>query len=143
MTPATQQHMHDPENGIYGDCQRAVIASLLDLPIETVPHFLQEAKGDASDFWERIQTFCAGYGYAYVSFRGPMRPLLFGSDADVYHEISGPSPRRAGVFHAVVGRNGTPYHDPHPSRAMLAGDPSEWEHSYLVRLSLRGAGYVY
>lgn len=134
MTPQTQQFMNDPERGQYGDCQRAVIASLLDLPIEEVPHFLQEANGDAMGFWERIQTFCAARGFAYVSFRSPARPILFGSDADVFHEISGPSPRRAGVFHAVVGRNGVPFFDPHPSRAMLAGDPSEWEHAYMVKL---------
>lgn len=52
---------------------------------------------------------------------------------DIYHEISGPSPRGNGVYHAVVGRNGEVVHDPHPSRAGLAGDPATWEYCYLVK----------
>jgi hypothetical protein len=30
---------HDPENDSYGDCVRACIASILELPSEDVPHF--------------------------------------------------------------------------------------------------------
>lgn len=39
MTPVDQTILHDPDAGLYGDCQRAVIASLLDLPIDSVPNF--------------------------------------------------------------------------------------------------------
>lgn len=38
MTPQKQLNRHDPENGVYGDCYRTVIACLLDLKPEEVPH---------------------------------------------------------------------------------------------------------
>ncbi len=39
MIPLMQRNHHDPANGIYGDCHRAAIASLLELPMDDVPHF--------------------------------------------------------------------------------------------------------
>lgn len=38
MTPQKQLNRHDPENGVLGDCYRTVIACLLDLKPEEVPH---------------------------------------------------------------------------------------------------------
>lgn len=133
MIPVDQEFIHNPEVGQFGDCQRAVIASLLDLPISEVPHFLQEANGEPSMFWESIQTFCRKHGYVYLTVPARSGFSFYGDDGDVFHEISGPSPRGSGVFHAVVGCNGNIVFDPHPSRAGLAGDPAEWEHCYLVR----------
>lgn len=132
MKPVTQQFQHDLSVGQYGDCQRAVIASLLELPIEEVPHFLQDAKGDPVTYWEAIQRFCRSHGFAYLVVDKPGHAQVYGDDGDVYHEISGPSPRHADTFHAVIGKNGQVHFDPHPSRAGLAGDPSTWEHAYLV-----------
>lgn len=39
MIPYKQLCRHDPENGIYGDCHRTCIASILALPIEDIPHY--------------------------------------------------------------------------------------------------------
>lgn len=39
-----------------------------------------------------------------------------------------------GLLHAVVGKNGQIVFDPHPSKAGLAGDPSEWTFDYLIPL---------
>lgn len=133
MSPADQEFTHQPEIGQHGDCQRAVIASLLDLPISDVPHFLQLCDGDPSDYWDRLQEFCRGHGYAYLTMPARCGALFFGEVGDIYHEISGPSPRGNGVGHAVVGCNGQIVFDPHPSRAGLSGDPATWEHAYLVR----------
>lgn len=136
MKPVTQQFIHKPEANQYGDCQRAVIASLLELPIDEVPHFLQEAQGDASAYWEGIQRFLRPHGYAYLVVPYRSGSAFFGIDDEpIYHEISGPSPRGNGVFHAVVGCNGQIAFDPHPDRTGLAGDPSEWEFAYLVKTS--------
>ena len=132
MKPADQEFTHQPEIGQHGDCQRAVIASLLELPICEVPHFLQLSDGDPSDYWERVQTFCRTHGYAYLSVPARSGAICFGDDGDLYHEISGPSPRGNGLSHAVVGCNGQIVFDPHPSRAGLSGDPATWEHAYLV-----------
>jgi hypothetical protein len=134
MTPADQEFIHDPENGQYGDCQRAVVASLLDLPITAVPHFLREAAGEPVAYWERLQAFVRSHGFVYLNVPVRAGQAFYGDDGDVFHEISGPSPRGNGVGHAVVGCNGQIVFDPHPSRAGLAGDPATWEHSYMVRV---------
>jgi hypothetical protein len=131
MTPVTQEFLHDPDNGVYGDCQRAVIASLLDLKIDAVPHFIQISNNDPGLFWDELQKFCRSHGYVHITTNAPA--MAWGDAGDVFHEISGPSPRGNGVFHAVVGKDGQIVFDPHPSRAGLAGDPSEWKYAYLVK----------
>lgn len=133
MKPVDQEFVNRPEIGQHGDCQRAVIASLLELPIEDVPHFLQEAKGDDADFWDRLQGFCRSKGFAYLTVPARCGAAFYGDCEGVYHEISGPSPRGNGVFHAVVGCDGQIIFDPHPSRSGLTGDPAEWHFAYLVK----------
>lgn len=39
MTPVDQTILHDPQTGAIGNCMQAAIASLLDLPLDAVPHF--------------------------------------------------------------------------------------------------------
>ena len=134
MTPVKQEFIHDPSNGVYGDCQRAVIASLLDLPLTEVPHFLGLAKNNTELYWYMIQEFLREKGYAWLTIPANSGAAFFGAVAEsVYHEISGPSPRGQGITHAVVGCDGTIMFDPHPSNAGLSGEPSEWEYSYLVK----------
>ncbi len=119
MTPQDQEFLHLPELGQYGDCQRAVLASLLDLPISEVPHFNAVAKDDPFTFWAAVQAFCKVRGYAYLTIPARAGASFYGLDEDVYHEISGPSPRGNGVFHSVVGKGGQIVFDPHPSRLAL------------------------
>lgn len=136
MKPVDQEFLHAPEAGQYGDCQRAVIASLLDLPITEVPHFLQIAKGDPTLYWEGIQRYLGGHGLAYLTIPAISGGGFFGRYEGVYHEISGPSPRGGGAFHAVIGLDGQVVFDPHPSRAGILGGPKDWEFSYLVRIGV-------
>lgn len=132
MTPQDQEFLLE-DGHQYGDCARATIASLLDLPIRFVPHFLKESDGTAYGFHTLIEEFLAGHGYDILWQRSLVYHLS--EDVDVYHYISGPSPRKPGVHHAVVGLNGKVFHDPHPSRLGLAGEPKDWSHSFLaVRL---------
>ncbi|MGQ3001264.1 MAG: DUF4406 domain-containing protein [Hydrogenophaga sp.] len=133
MIPVDQEFVHKPEEGQFGDCQRAVLASLLELPREQVPHFNQIARGDPTVFWETLQAFCRTKGFVYLTVSKNAGSAFFGDEGPIYHEINGPSPRGGGVSHAVVGRNGEIVFDPHPSRAGLAGNPAEWQHAYLVR----------
>lgn len=133
MKPVDQEFVHRPDIGQHGDCQRAVIASLLELPIIEVPHFLQDAQGDSVLYYEALQRFCRQHGFVYLTVPARSGVAFFGNKNNIYHEISGPSPRGNGVYHAVVGCNGEVVHDPHPSRAGLAGDPATWEYSYLVK----------
>ncbi len=132
MTPQKQEFTSKPEIRQFGDCQRAVIASLLDLPIAEVPHFLQEANGCPSKFWEGLQEFCNKHGYLYLTCKNA--GTAFGFDGDIYHEIAGPSPRGNGLVHAVVGKNGQVEFDPHPDGTGLAGSPEQWDFAYLVKL---------
>ena len=131
MKPADQLITHDPANGKFGDCQRAVIASLLSLPIEDVPHFGEISKGDPEAFWTSLQEFCESKGYAYLTVPARSGFAFYCGGEGVYHEICGPSPR-GDFLHVVVGCDGQIVHDPHPSRAGLAGDPATWTYSYLV-----------
>lgn len=134
MTPVDQEFTHRPEINQHGDCQRAVIASLLDLPISEVPHFLQEASGEPWDYWNSLQSFLNSKGYAWLVVPAKLNGGFYGDGShDIYHEISGPSPRGNGVTHAVVGLNGQIAFDPHPDKTGLIGDPLEWNHGYLVK----------
>lgn len=132
MKPVDQEFVHRPEIGQHGDCQRAVIASLLELTIDQVPHFAQEAGGDPELYWNGIQRFLGARGLVYLTAPARAGAVFFGEGVDLFHEISGPSPRGNGVLHCVVGRNGQIVFDPHPSRAGLAGKPEDWECAYLV-----------
>ncbi len=131
MIPVDQEFSHDENNGVWGDCMRAVIASLLDLPRNEVPHFLHEAKGDRYQFDLLVAKFCQSKGLVYMQCL--MEAWSLPADAVVYHEIMGPSPRDPTLFHAVVGRNGEIVHDPHPDKIGLAGDPTDWWYGFLVK----------
>lgn len=128
MIPQTQLVMHDPANGQQGDCMRAVIASLLEMKIEDVPHFAQLGSG-AYKFYTLIDTFLEKHGYEADWGRSPIYYLKEG--VDIYHLISGVSPRDPAVRHCVVGLNGAIHFDPHPSRAGLAGEPKDWTHAFI------------
>lgn len=130
MSPQDQEYLYSKE--VPGDCARAVIASLLELPISTVPHFLLESDRTALGFYSLIEEFLLSQGYEMAWNATPLYHLKEG--VDVYHYISGPSPRGEGLHHAVVGLNGNIIHDPHPSREGLLGNPNDWKYSFLVKI---------
>lgn len=132
MKPQDQEFIHQPEKGIYGDCQRAVLASLLEMDMCQVPHFCAIAEDNSDVFWEEVQKFLNPLGYAYLTVPAT-QAHLWGLNTDLYHDISGPSPRDPTILHAVVGLGGKIVHDPHPTRAGLSGDPREWTYGFLVR----------
>lgn len=104
VRPVTQSILHDDPMRRPGDCLRAAVASLLELPLLAVPHFVLH-----HDWRQRMNGFCRGHGY-----RAATQDL----DTDCAYGIAlGPSPR--GVQHAVCWVDGRMAHDPHPSRAGL------------------------
>lgn len=128
MTPVDQLHLHSDEpDAEFGDCFRACVATLLDLPALEVPHFCR--RPDPAVQWlKRTQDWLARRGLLYVEVNAvpwaylqrPRRPLVI---------AGGKSPR--GAFgHNVVGeisRDGFRLvHDPHPSRAGLVGEPEDY-----------------
>lgn len=119
MTPVPQSILHDPANGKTGDCFRACIASLLDFPIEEVPHVCDGKPEDDRTWYTEFTDWLAPLGLIYLEFGvGPGWAESFAAaGGESFHIISGRSPR--GHLHAIVGRNGEPFFDPHPSKAGL------------------------
>lgn len=119
------------ENGDRGDCQRACIASLLELDIADVPHFNEE--DDAVLFHKSLNRFLRNYGLIHIE-TSPVNfsQVALKEHAPCYHMIYGESPR--GNYHAVVALDGVIVHDPHPSRLGLVEDKKDdWTFAWLVR----------
>jgi len=118
MIPVDQEHLHDPENGSVGDCFRACLASLLEVPIAAVPHFAL-----LGSRWQRVLD-----GY----LAGLSREIEWAEGVppdDVWAIATVQSPRSSDVKHSVIWRNGQIVHDPHPSRA---GGEGPLDYFYLI-----------
>lgn len=135
MKPTTQTTFGVPE----GNCTSACFASLLDVPIELVPHF-----GSDAAWCERLRQWLRPQGYDAMFWlieAGPPWQSVAGtwrfvSDTYVpegYYILGGQSPRGP---HAVVAKGHEIVFDPHPSRAGLLSiedgtavfplDPAAW-----------------
>jgi len=102
-----------------GDCLRAAVASLMELPLEAVPHFVSLP---SEQWWDAIEAFFRDRGLLIVwqplgGNVGGWLPL--GIDM----MVTGKSPR-GDWNHVVIMRDWTLVHDPHPSGDGLAGDPN-------------------
>lgn len=124
MIPVDMEFVfHGLEGAENGDCFRCCVASLLDVPREYVPHFMSRANEDR--WFEMLGEFLIPHELIYVRMGSEFLSWIpKGSHPLVI--ASGPSPR--GPYrHAVVGELSwvgyRTVHDPHPSRAGLAGDP--------------------
>lgn len=107
---------HDPENGSWGDCTRACVASIFNLPAESVPHFCEggELPPDAEGYmpWERrLRSWLAerGYGLLHIQFNdrldaGWQQSLQF-------HYVRGGKTSR-GTNHDTVYFGDSLVHDP-------------------------------
>lgn len=129
MSDLTQMHT-DVGGPVLGDCWRTAIACLLDLDHPgDVPHFVEIHRDDEAtslDWWEASKRFVetARPGVTLECY-APTFPVY---DGDWPSRViaSGPSPR--GPFaHSVLvhAKDGTLAWDPHPSRAGLAGPPTD------------------
>jgi hypothetical protein len=86
-----------------GNCFSACIASILEISLRDVPHFL----GPRQPWFSQ---WLAGRG---------LRASLYQSDTYMpwgFSIAGGPSARFAGRMHACVAFDGVVVHDPHPSR---------------------------
>jgi hypothetical protein len=116
MTPVTQTIFYEKGAIIGGDCLRAAVASIYDLPLEAVPHFAQFQK----NWFTALSLYVDSQGFRIHKV---YRPKL----AEGYVLAFGKSPR--GSFrHAVVWSGGEVAHDPHPDGTGLDGEPDElWD----------------
>lgn len=117
-----QEFRHDPKSGVYGDCQRAVIACLLGLELCEVPNF-NDGEPDAAEFFDRINDFLAKRGLclfsvAFNSKEDATRHMCLCFEDQIYC-LSGTSPR--GVDHVTIWRNAEMMWDTHPDAEGLVG----------------------
>lgn len=129
MTPQKQTiTKHDPDNGVYGDCHRAALASVLDLPIEIVPHIC-DGQHPPEEFIRRERAWLLTQGLIpiHVAFEDSSIEAVIRHVAavnpGVYYLVGGTSPR--GHDHTVVGINDQIAHDPHPDGGGLIGPMSD------------------
>ena len=101
-----------------GDCMRATIASLLDLELEAVPHFILLPE----HLWNYVLTmFLWSLGWSYegcMSYSKTESNILNMEDSfNGYFYASVPSRNFEGKTHAVViNINGVVIHDPSPTK---------------------------
>lgn len=139
MIQQKQLFLHDPTNGVYGDCFRTVIASLLDLPAAEAPHF--NADTGAFDMAEQDRLMNAWLAERKLSqvcvpFDGgfPLAELLAMMERlnpGVRFMLTGQS--RTGCNHCVICLAGEIEWDPSQTDAGIIGpaDDGNWWVTYL------------
>lgn len=114
-----------------GDCFRAYVASILGLPLESVPRFLEDSTGGLwrQEAWDAVRSWADLRG-AYPFHVDPetgSRSCLGSLGENVYYIAAGPSPNHPEFGHCVNGLGGQLVYDPFDGgtdgRKMLAGDP--------------------
>lgn len=104
----TQTLMHDAERqateGVFGNCMQAAVASVLNKPLDAVPHFSQFL------WWpQAMELWARGHGLT-------MKSEVTAEIPDRLCVVGGTSPRGSKGGHAVVGYGRQVVWDPHPSR---------------------------
>ena len=124
-----QEFLHDPANGIVGDCFRACIATVLsqwepDIELSDVPHFGHEQQADGMMGYALAWLHRRGYkafdervDVAYGSLTDtPLSRLAVAFCEDRVYISTGVSPRFPDCLHSVVMRGAALCHDPHPDK---------------------------
>lgn len=138
MKPQTQEFpVHDYKNGLIGDCFRAAIASVLELDISSVPHFVRDFYGDEDGLYSAVYSYLANYGFFLLEVSYPiglkqLKRQKENLNIDCYHLITGVD--HDGDGHACVGLNGELIHDPHPLQRGFANSQNEWKILFFVAL---------
>jgi hypothetical protein len=104
-----------------GDCTRACLASILDLPIDAVPHFMRFGAGwfrIFSHFLMSLDYFFYGTGWIKSEDRPHGHILSESENIGGYVIASVPSRTFPGIGHSVVmDLKGLVVHDPNPNKA--------------------------
>lgn len=134
MIPIFQTKFSNEENGIYGNCFGACIASLLEIPINEVPAW--EDMGSDGSWADSYYSFLASQG-----FEADGMILVENGNIDEAWEKLEPADGVNGYFivggtssrctrgHAVIFKDKSMIHDPHPSNAGI----QTIEEIYLIK----------
>lgn len=125
MTPVMQEFSHNPPT-TYGDCHRAAMASLLDLTLSAVPHFMDGlGPEDGEEFKRRETDWLTSIGKCAITIpmAGDLELVLesvasFSTSHD-YWLLGGAS--RSDCGHTVVANAKGIAHDPHPNQVGIVG----------------------
>lgn len=113
-----QTFLKDRENPLSapGDCWRCCIAAVLQIPAQSVPHFV--ANNGGLHYESETQSWLAERGFTLVRCKSRVQfPRMSGQPFSPLPIITcGPSPRSRsmGEGHAVVYFDGELVYDPHP-----------------------------
>lgn len=107
--------------GVGGDCFLACLASLLEIPIETIPEFQN------MDAWHTpLISFIESHGCEFYGSAYGRDIKTYSPGIDGYYIVTGGSPRGLARGHSVIYRNGVMVHDPHPSGDGITSESSAY-----------------
>lgn len=106
--------------GMNGNCMSAVLATLLEKPLEEVPHFTKHFSSENPTEYDNY-VFHKQVTEYLDSQDLKLSWVTYDHNADYsnvsYMIVSGESNR--GRMHGVIYKNGKPFHDPHPDRTFV------------------------
>ena len=113
MIPIKQHNHHNPEAGVYGDCFRAAIASVLELALDDVPHFLDgnppfDQWGMALKTWACARNLNAAFVVGSADLDDTLSVMAAGFP-EMHYILCGTSRT---LQHAVVGYGDKVVHNP-------------------------------
>lgn len=138
MTPVLCRVKDDPDNGSYGDCVRACVASILNMDGDAVPHFFHDnCSGRVGN--DRIAAFLRPLGFApfLVNYPGDITrddilDMMAVMNSNVYYMLFG---RTENGDHVVVCKGGKQVHNPSwiGSPLIAAGEHGFWTVMVIAR----------
>lgn len=140
MIPVDMIVKHDPTNGVYGDCFRCCVASILELPAECVPHFMEKGEASGPTWYSDLNRWLFKYiGGYYLEIQSETENWLdwqayTEANFTPYYILSGRSIRDN---HSVVAHAGKIVHDPHIARSGLVG-PHTFDNMYSLGFFVKG-----
>lgn len=126
MTPVFQTDYRVPG----GNCFQACVASIMELPLQKVPHFLKDSDGGpwTQENWNAVKEFAKQHGYEACwldpDIPEDMESIKVLKRSGLHYVATGHSPR-TDYGHCVVGSGGVTVHDPmaNAGGCPLASDP--------------------
>jgi len=106
-----------------GDCMRACVASVFEIPIEKVPNFMEDG---FDNYNSKLQRWCDKMGMRSLDLAFESQDIAKDCLENMYVIAVGRSPRGTNdkERHGVVWKDGKIVHDPHPDKNGLDGMPT-------------------